>query len=411
MSAVPVKLRRVVVVGALGSIGQMVGRQLLDSGIAVTGIDLVSSEGGLSTLPFPVVRGDVLNPDEQVKALLGEADMVCLALSYEVLSRCLKPLCAHLAPHCLIVETLSIKSKCAELIREQAVGHQVVGINPMFSGDLDPAGRPLVLVHYAADTRRSELRELLRHWNLNVFEMTAHEHDRYMAQLQTANHFLVLVFGQVLCRADVNVSQLLALAPPPFRVMYALLARMTHNHPDVYWEIQSHNPFSSQARVWAGEALQALGETIDADQRERFHAVMGELRNTLIAPAPETVSLCRHLFERVNEQPAGIEQGLSLGDFRARIDRIDDQLIDLLGRRLDIVRQVAQRKKGGEVAVMQPERVRQVIERCTQRGEQRSVPAALVEQLYQQIIEQACQIEYDIVGGPRESLDLTALKA
>lgn len=53
---------------------------------------------------------------------------------------------------------------------------------------------------------------------------------------------------------------------------------------------------------------------------------------------------------------------------------------------------------------MQPERVRQVVSRCTERGRTLNVPAELIEQLYHAIIEQSCQIEYDVVGGPRQTL-------
>jgi chorismate mutase len=144
---------------------------------------------------------------------------------------------------------------------------------------------------------------------------------------------------------------------------------------------------------------------VNTGSRLDYHLSMAVLRNALAPLNPGLGDTSRKIFEQINERPASTEtSGQNLGDFRSRIDHIDDQLVDLLGQRLQLIREVAQSKKDNQTAVMQPDRVLQVIERCKARGRTQHIREELIEQLYGLIIGEACQIEYDVVGGPRESL-------
>lgn len=399
--------RRAVVVGVLGSIGKLLARQLVSAGYAVTGLDIAAPSDSLAdnAHSIRVLQADVLSPSEQVKAELGSADILVLALAQNVLIKALPVLAPHLRSDCLIVDTLSIKSEFSAFVDQSTLKQPMVGINPMFSGDLAPAGRPVAVVTYRGGDAVVGLLEWLRAWPVNVFEMTPSEHDRTMALLQTLGHALVTGFGLTLNESCAPLADLLELAPPPFKVMLSLLARMTQNHPDVYWEIQSDNPYSQEIRTRMLAQLSRLDVMVNTGSRLDYHLSMAVLRNALAPLNPGLGDTSRKIFEQINERPASTEtSGQNLGDFRSRIDHIDDQLVDLLGQRLQLIREVAQSKKDNQTAVMQPDRVLQVIERCKARGRTQHIREELIEQLYGLIIGEACQIEYDVVGGPRESL-------
>lgn len=84
---------------------------------------------------------------------------------------------------------------------------------------------------------------------------------------------------------------------------------------------------------------------------------------------------------------------MALDNLRQRIDAIDDQLIDLLGARLNIVREVATYKKQNATPVMQPGRVEEVKARCRARAENFDVRGEFINTLYDLIIGEACRIE------------------
>lgn len=84
---------------------------------------------------------------------------------------------------------------------------------------------------------------------------------------------------------------------------------------------------------------------------------------------------------------------MALDNLRQRIDTIDDQLIDILGARLNIVREVATFKKQNATPVMQPGRVEEVKARCRARAEKFELRGEFINALYDLIIAEACQIE------------------
>jgi hypothetical protein len=125
--------------------------------------------------------------------------MLVLAVSENVLLQALPALLPHLALDCLLVETLSIKNAFATLVRDVSLPQTVVGLNPMFSGDLAPEGRPVVVVPYQAGAAIDDLRERLTSRGMRLYTLTAQQHDQTMALLQTVGHSMVLAFGHTSC--------------------------------------------------------------------------------------------------------------------------------------------------------------------------------------------------------------------
>ncbi|WP_347169506.1 hypothetical protein AAHI06_22300 [Pseudomonas salmasensis] len=209
--------RHAVVVGVLGSIGQLLANQLSVAGYSVTGIDLAADGQSLEAQTHTVIQGDILRPSSEIKQQLGDARILVLALAQNVLIEALPHLLPSLRSDCLIVDTLSIKSEFADFVATLDVPQPMVGINPMFSGDLDPTGRPVAVVTYRDGDAVAGLIEWLYSWPVNVFEMTTGEHDRTMAYLQTLGHALVMGFGMTLEESAAPLEKVFELAPPPLQ--------------------------------------------------------------------------------------------------------------------------------------------------------------------------------------------------
>lgn len=88
----------------------------------------------------------------------------------------------------------------------------------------------------------------------------------------------------------------------------------------------------------------------------------------------------------------------ALKPFRDRIDQIDDQMIDLLARRMDIVRQVGAIKKRDHMPLVQTDRVCEVRERCAARGMAGGLNPGFVRRLWGTIIDEAHELEQDIIS-------------
>lgn len=88
--------------------------------------------------------------------------------------------------------------------------------------------------------------------------------------------------------------------------------------------------------------------------------------------------------------------------FRRQIDSIDDQLVELLGRRFDLCRAVAQHKLEHGIPTVLPDRIEEVKARCGERAGSHAVDSDFVRALYTMIIDEACRIEHEIIDSHAE---------
>lgn len=82
-----------------------------------------------------------------------------------------------------------------------------------------------------------------------------------------------------------------------------------------------------------------------------------------------------------------------LSQLRARIDELDATLVQLLAQRLNIVREVAETKGHSGDAVIQPERVRDVLQTRRQWAINSGVDADFAEQLFRTLLAETHRIE------------------
>jgi 4-amino-4-deoxychorismate mutase len=87
-----------------------------------------------------------------------------------------------------------------------------------------------------------------------------------------------------------------------------------------------------------------------------------------------------------------------LAPFRARLDEIDAQVVDLLGERFQICREVAVYKSENEIDMMQPGRVEIVRARYLQHGAEVDLPADFTAGFFDLMIDATCRAEDELMG-------------
>ena len=94
------------------------------------------------------------------------------------------------------------------------------------------------------------------------------------------------------------------------------------------------------------------------------------------------------------------EQAVAAGlaPFRARLDEIDAQLVDLLGERFQICREVAVHKAENEIAMMQPGRVEIVRARYLQHGAEVDLPGDFTAGFFDLMIDATCRAEDELMA-------------
>jgi 4-amino-4-deoxychorismate mutase len=96
--------------------------------------------------------------------------------------------------------------------------------------------------------------------------------------------------------------------------------------------------------------------------------------------------------------PAEQAVAAGLAPFRARLDEIDAQLVDLLGERFQICREVAVHKQRHQIEMMQPGRVEIVRARYLQHGAEVDLPADFTGGFFDLLIAATCRAEDELMA-------------
>jgi chorismate mutase-like protein len=87
----------------------------------------------------------------------------------------------------------------------------------------------------------------------------------------------------------------------------------------------------------------------------------------------------------------------TLEECRQEIDRLDAQLLEIVGRRLQVCCEVAEYKRAHGMAVLQPERAALVVQRAIALGRAQGLDERFVRALYELIMGEACRLEEEIL--------------
>lgn len=284
-----------VVVGGRGAVGSLIAGLLADDGLCVLAVD----RDPVSPSPSKVHHcvGDVLTPDHILARTLKSANTVVLAIP-EAVALAWPP--GLSGTNALVVETLSVKSGFAAKVAASTASTQVLGINPMFAPSLGMEGRPVAAVAHRPGDRVEEFLERITRWGGRVVRMDADQHDRVAAATQALTHASVLAFGSALASLDVDPRLVEAVAPPPARTMLALLARISGGEPEVYWDVQSGNPYAATARASLTDAVREFQSAVTSGSESKFRTLM-ERAGSPLPNGDEYRELCRRLFGIVKE--------------------------------------------------------------------------------------------------------------
>lgn len=286
--------RRCVVAGG-GAVGAMLASHLDSSGYQVCVVDTraVPVPGGQRTR---FEQGDITNIGQPLAAEIGRADLVVLAVPEHVTLAALASLVSVMDSGALLVDTLSVKAQVVGAVRVAAPGMQAVSLNPMFAPALGIAGRPVAAVVVNDGPLVQALLRLIGTWGGRVVQLTADEHDRLTGAAQALTHAAVLAFGLALADLDVDIGELMAIAPPPHLTLLALLARIAEGAPEVYWDVQSANPRAAAARAALAGGVGRLAALVDANDDAGFAATLGRLRDFLGPECERYRDICARAF-------------------------------------------------------------------------------------------------------------------
>ncbi len=92
-----------------------------------------------------------------------------------------------------------------------------------------------------------------------------------------------------------------------------------------------------------------------------------------------------------------------LKPFRTRIDEIDRSIIDLVGKRIRIVREIARFKAKSRIPMMQKKRLQDLFDSRTEEASRLGLDRDFVTLLFRTIVDYSCRIEERIINEVEQS--------
>jgi chorismate mutase len=100
----------------------------------------------------------------------------------------------------------------------------------------------------------------------------------------------------------------------------------------------------------------------------------------------------------LREANGGVEFENTLEKLRSEIDKIDQELIDIMSRRMQVVEEIGKYKKSNKITILQLKRWNQVIRERVKSGEQQGLSREFVLKLLEAVHEESIQRQIDVMN-------------
>ncbi|EKE84281.1 bifunctional chorismate mutase/prephenate dehydrogenase [Idiomarina xiamenensis] len=213
--------KRVMVVGGGGALGGLFVRLFRQSGYQV---DVIEQQD------WPLTAADV-----------ADADLVLISVPIALTQQVIEAL-PELPPSCILADLTSIKQAPLTAMQAKHSG-PVVGLHPMFGPKVPNLAKQLIAVKVSAEPQQVDwLLSQLQRWGAYLQPVEAAEHDRAMALIQVMRHLSTYVYGMHLMQEQADISGLLSLSSPIYRLELMMVGRLFAQNAELYADIIMAEP-------------------------------------------------------------------------------------------------------------------------------------------------------------------------
>lgn len=215
-------IQKIVIVGGNGKLGGLFARYLQASGYPIAILD----------------RADWDNADQ----ILANADTVIVSVPIANTLETIERLTPYLTENMLLADLTSVKREPLAKMLAVHTG-AVVGLHPMFGPDIASMAKQVVVRCDGRFPERYEwLLEQIQIWGAKIYQTDAAEHDHNMTYVQALRHFSTFANGLHLSKQPVNLTNLLALSSPIYRLELAMIGRLFAQDAELYADIIMDKP-------------------------------------------------------------------------------------------------------------------------------------------------------------------------
>jgi len=217
-------------------------------------------------------QGDWQNSD----IIFAQASLVIVAVPIRHTIDVIKKL-TKLPSDCILADITSVKSSPLKAMLNVHKG-PVVGLHPMFGPDITGLLKQTIIT---CDGRGAEkyhwLLAQFRVWGAKIYPVQASDHDSAMSMVQVMRHFSTIAYGSHLMNESVDLSQLVDMSSPIYRLELMMVGRLFAQNPVLYTDIIFANDDNlAMMKRFAHNFLDLLTQVEQGDKQgfiEKFEQV------------------------------------------------------------------------------------------------------------------------------------------
>jgi len=210
--------------------------------------------------------------------ILADASVVIVAVPIRLTSMIIQKL-NSLPSDCILADVTSIKEMP---LYEMMKIHQgpVVGLHPMFGPDVSGLIKQTII---ACEGRSPEqynwLLEQFKVWGAKIYPVEAVAHDEAMSMVQVMRHFSTIAYGYHLMTEGADISQLVEMSSPIYRLELIMVGRLFAQDPVLYSDIifSNHDNVAMMKR-FAYRFLELL-EDVEMGDKDAFVTMFSQVSN------------------------------------------------------------------------------------------------------------------------------------
>ena len=202
-------------------------------------------------------------------------DFIVVAASLHASGEILQAL-AERKPVGIVFDIGSLKSPLRSgLLALRDAGVNVSSLHPMFGPDTELlTGRHVIVVDVGVPAANAAVRELFQSTMAIQVDMELDRHDRLIAYVLGLSHALNIAFFTALAESGEAAPRLATLSSTTFDAQLGVAAKVAQEHPDLYFEIQTLNDYSTESLAALLYAVERLRSVVRANDLDGFRALM-----------------------------------------------------------------------------------------------------------------------------------------
>lgn len=234
------------------------------------------------------------------KELVQEADIVIVSVPIDITAKIIKQVLPHIKKDAAIMDFTSVKEIPVKAMLKGKC--EVMGMHPMFGTTNPIPGQTVILCKTPKSAKWSNwMADFLERNQVKTVQISAKEHDKTMAIAQGVIHFSEIAFADVLKRFKMPINELFKFTSKPSEIKVQLVARIIHQDPGLYGNIQMANHFNPKYLREYKNTIDRLLKIIEKKDLKSFTKEFNECKKFFKNYTAESYQESAYLIDKLME--------------------------------------------------------------------------------------------------------------